>query len=261
MLDIHAHILPGIDDGPKSMEESLAAIVALVGEGVSGIVATPHFNDQFPHVPAHEVQERVDELRQAVADQGIDVQLWAGHEVLLDTNVGTALTGGQARPLNQGPYVLVELPLYEFPFTLPLMLGQLRASGYVPVIAHAERYRPTQRDPDVLVPLIESGCLLQITASSLIGKFGKTVQQTAETLLQRDMAHVLATDAHSLSLRRAHITTGLRAAEALVGASRMRQMTETVPHAIIHGLKVDIPPVRYATPRRGIGAMLRRAPR
>lgn len=257
MLDIHAHILPGIDDGPKSVEEALATVTALVGEGVTGIVATPHFNDQFPHVPTLEVQQRVAELRQEVAKRGIEVQLWAGHEVLLDTNVAVALTTGLAGSINQGPYVLVELPIYEFPFTLPLMLGHIRASGYIPVIAHAERYKPTQQDPEVLAPLIESGALLQITVSSLIGKFGKTVQQTAETLMQRDMAHVLATDAHSLSLRRAYLTAGLRAAEALVGASRVRQMAETTPHAIIHGIKVDIPPVRY-TSRSWLSTVLRR---
>lgn len=258
MFDIHAHILPGIDDGPKSLEESLAAIAALVSEGVSGIVATPHFNDQFPHVPAFEVRQRVTELRRVVEKQGIEVQLWAGHEVLLDTTVEAALAAGQAGSINQGPYVLVELPIYEFPITLPMVLGQLRKRGYVPVIAHAERYKPTQRDPDVLVPLVEAGMLLQITVSSLTGKFGRTVQQTAETLMRRDMAHVLASDAHSLSLRRAYLTTGLRAAEALVGASRVRQMVETVPLAIIHGEKVDIPPIRHPS-RTWISTMLRRA--
>ena len=257
MFDIHTHILPGIDDGPKSLEESLAAIAALVSEGVRGIVATPHFNDQFPHVPAFEVQQRVAQLQREVDRQGIAVQLWAGHEVLFDTTVEAALATGQAGSINQGPYVLVELPTYEFPMTLPMVLGQLRTRGYIPVIAHVERYKPTQRDPNVLLPLIEAGMLLQITVSSFTGKFGKTAQQTAETLMHRNMAHVLATDAHSLSLRRANLIAGLRAAEALVGPARVRQMVEEVPLAIIQGARVAIPPVRHPS-RTWISTMLRR---
>jgi protein-tyrosine phosphatase len=253
VFDIHAHILPALDDGPRTAEEAIATISALAAEGITGIVATPHFNDRYPHVAASEVQAHVNRLQCLVYQAGISVQLWAGHEVHLDAGVAAALAQGLAATINHGPYVLLELPTHEFPVFLHGLIGQIRSKGFVPVIAHAERYTPVWQNPEVLIPLIEAGALLQITASSLVGFFGRRARQTAEMLLQHNLAHVLASDAHAVSDRPPRFATGLRAAEALMGRERVREMVIEVPRAIVYGGPVAVPRI-LAPPRMKPGA-------
>ncbi|MGH2515423.1 MAG: tyrosine-protein phosphatase [Ktedonobacterales bacterium] len=243
MFDIHTHILPAVDDGPRTLEEALQTVAALAQEGITDIVATPHFNDRYPHVSAAEVQERVTALQRVTRQAGIAARLWAGHEVHLDAGVEEALSKGIAATINDGPYVLLELPSSDFPVFLEGLIGRLRMKGFIPVIAHAERYRPTRRDPEVLAPLVEAGALLQVTASSLVGLFGAQVQQTAETLLRRNLAHVFASDVHAITDRPPHWASGLRRAEALIGRKRVWEMTVEVPEAIVRGAPVAVPPV------------------
>jgi len=260
LFDIHTHILPAIDDGPRTIEAAITAIMALAAEGVTDIVATPHFNDRYLRVPSHEVRARVQVLQRAANQAGIAVRLWAGHEVYLDAGTAENLARGIAAPINQGPYVLLELPTQDFPIFLSGLIDQIQLKGFVPVIAHVERYMPTRRDPDVLIPLIEAGALLQVTASSLIGLFGQRVRQTAEILLQRNLAHVLASDTHAVTDRPPQFAAGLRAAEALVGQKRVCEMAIEVPRAIVAGAPVVVPPIlmrahprssgRFTHPRR-----------
>ncbi|HLZ62665.1 MAG TPA: CpsB/CapC family capsule biosynthesis tyrosine phosphatase [Ktedonosporobacter sp.] len=243
MFDIHTHVLPAIDDGPQTLEEALVTVRTLVDEGVAHIIATPHFNDQYPHVSAREVRERVAFLQREVDAQHIKVRLWPGHEIHLDADIEESLLQGQASPLNAGPYVLLELSDYDFPVFLEGLLGQLRTKGFIPIIAHAERYFAVQQQPEILVPLVEAGALLQITASSLVGLFGSHVQQTAELLLRQNLAHVLASDSHSLTFRPPRFAEGIRAAEAIVGSERVHEMVFEVPRAILQGQPVSVPPV------------------
>ena len=243
MWDIHAHILPGLDDGPRNLGESLATLRALAHEGVTHIVATPHFNSHYPRIPATEVQARVDELQQTAYAYGLPVALFAGHEIHLDADVEPALMQRRASMIHNGPYFLLELPSQSFPVFLPSLIGQFRLAGLIPVLAHVERYRPTHENVDVLLPLLEAGALLQVTASSLVGQFGPAVRQTAETLLRRDLVHVLASDVHAITDRPARFAEGARAAESLVGTERVLELTDDVPQAIVRGL-----PVRVSAP-------------
>jgi protein-tyrosine phosphatase len=249
VFDIHVHLLPGIDDGPRTLDESLRTAAALVREGITHAVATPHFNDEFPHVPVAEVRERVAELQGALDDAGITLHVYAGHEVHLDDDLAVPLRNGQAATLNGTRYVLLELPTRRFPVFLEGTVGHLRMAGFVPVIAHAERYQPVWADPDLLIPYIEAGALIQITASSFTGRFGSHAQRTAEKLLRRNLGHVLASDAHALSLRPPHFAEGVQAVKALAGADRAREMTVDVPRAIVHDQPVRIPPIRESAPQ------------
>lgn len=248
VIDIHAHILPGVDDGPRTPEEALAALAALSSEGVLGVVATPHLNSQFPRLAAAEVQVRVEALKSLTHDAGISIHLWAGHEVRVTGDLERELADGTAATINGGPYLLLELPTQEFPVFLPDLLGRLRLRGYIPVIAHAERYQPTWQDPMVLAPLVELGALMQITAGSLVGYFGRQSRNAAETLLKCNLAHVIASDAHTLADRPPNVVAGLHAAEALVGQDRVREMTVDLPQAIVLGAPVKVPPI--VKPRR-----------
>lgn len=252
MFDIHSHILHAIDDGPRTITESLATLAQLASEGLTDVVATPHFNDRYPHVPISDVEVRVHELQATAHRQGIEINLWAGHEVHFDGDVEKALRAGIAGTINRGPYLLLELPSHDFPIYLSTFIGRLRSLGYVPVIAHVERYAPIRRNPDALVPLIELGALTQITASSLTGHFGSSVRTVVETLVKRNLAHVIASDAHAVTDRPSRFQEGMRVAEALVGRTRVRQMVVDTPRAIIHGEVISVPEMVEPTPKRRV---------
>jgi protein-tyrosine phosphatase len=233
MIDVHTHILPGVDDGCDTLAAAVALARVEVEAGVTDVVATPHYNAVYPRLsPAH-VRDRVARLCQALERAGVPLRVWPGHEVALDADLDEALARQELATLNGGRYLLLELPGGGVPVTLPVILARLRQRGIIPLIAHAERERAIQRAPELLVPLVESGALVQITASSLLGAFGERAQRASALLLRHDLAHVLASDAHALSVRPPRWAESLVAAERLVGARRVRELVETVPRALL----------------------------
>ena len=252
MIDLHTHILPGIDDGPRTVMESLQIVAALAGEGCTDLVATPHYGDGCARVGASAVRARVEALSAVVREAGIDIRLWPGHEIQLDANLTDALARDEVASINNRPYLLLELPASQFPTFLGALLGQMRTQGYIPLIAHGERYLPIWHNPDLLVPLVEMGVLVQITAASLLGVFGPQAKHTAETLLGRRLAHVISSDAHRVNFRPPRLPASLAAAERLIGGEAVHRMTVEVPSAILRGEAVPIvpPEERVAVSRR-----------
>src|SRR5437868_5193189 len=169
MIDTHLHILPCIDDGPETMEESIALARVLVQEGIHTAIATPHFNDQFPQRSAAEVQVLVHELQQVLDRQGIPLRLFAGHEALIKPGLVDDIRAGRLATLNGSRYLLLELWNSAWLPETERAIFELRAFGIVPIIAHPERYRAIQQDFHRLTALLQQGVLAQMMASSLIG--------------------------------------------------------------------------------------------
>jgi protein-tyrosine phosphatase len=215
------------------MEESLALAYALVQEGVHMAIATPHYNDEFPQHSAAEIRERVNELQQILDRQGIPLRLFAGHEALIAPRLVENIQAGHIATLNSSRYLLLELWNSAWLPETERVIFELRASGIVPIIAHPERSRAIQQNPARLVALLQQGVLTQLTASSLIGMQGKTIRQTAETLLKKGLIHYIASDAHGLRLRPPGIARGLEQAKRLIGQAQVHQMIETRPAEII----------------------------
>ena len=258
MIDIHAHVLPTVDDGPADIKEAIEAIEQLAREGVTEIVATPHFNDRYPHVPASELLARVRALQRIAEHRNLPVRLFAGHEIRLARDTADMLASGTAATINDGPYVLIELPSGDFPADLAATITSLRTSGFIPVLSHVERYRPTIANPDVLVPLVEAGAIMQVTASSIVGSFGEQVRETTEILLRRNLAHVFGSDVHALPIRQPYFSVGIKRAAAIVGSQRIREMTTVMPSAILYGDPVELPPVLAPAEVRHYGFRIRR---
>src|SRR5437868_8251266 len=210
MIDTHLHILPCIDDGPETMEESIALARVLVQEGIHTAIATPHFNDQFPQRSAAEVQVLVHELQQVLDRQGIPLRLFAGHEALIKPGLIEDIQAGRLATLNGSRYLLLELWNNSWIPETERVIFELRAFGVVPIIAHPERYRPIQQDPGRLGSLLRQGALAQLTASSFMGIWGNTVRRTAETLLKKRLIHCIATDAHGLRKRPTGVNRSLQ---------------------------------------------------
>ncbi len=234
MIDTHLHILPGVDDGPETVEEAVALARALVEEGVHAAVATPHYNDEFPQYAAAEIRERVYDLQQVLNRYNIPLRLCAGHEALIKPGLVEDIQAGRVATLNGSRYLLLELWNNSWVPETERVIFELRAAGIVPVIAHPERYRVIQQDVERLCVLVRRGVLTQLTASSLVGQWGKTVRRCAETLLKKNLIHCIASDAHGLNKRPPGISSGLRCAVQVLNRISVYQMIETRPATILN---------------------------
>ena len=240
MIDLHAHILPGLDDGARSIEESRELARRAAQDGVEAIAATPHVRSDYP-TSADQMERGVAELRRDFAKQGIEVSLLHGGEidleqleVLQDEEI-VRFTLAQT-----GRYVLVEFPYRGWPLVLERTVFRLRLRGFQVVLAHPERNPEVQERPDRLQTAVGAGALVQITAAAIDGRLGRSSEAAAYRLLERRLAHVLASDAHTLAIRE----PGLRgAAKALRDETIVRYLTEEVPAAIVAGRDVAPPPV------------------
>ncbi len=234
MIDTHLHILPGVDDGPETMQESLALAQALVQEGIRFAVATPHYNDEFPQRPAAEIRERVDAVQRELDRHGIPLLLFAGHEALIKPGLIEDIQAGRLATLNNSRYLLLELWNSTWLPETERVIFELRAQGFVPVIAHPERYRAIQKDPARLAALTQQGVLAQLTAGSLVGMQGNTARRCAETLLKKGLIHCIASDAHGLHKRPPGVVRGLQRAAELLDQARVHQMIEIWPAVIVN---------------------------
>src|SRR5437660_2384407 len=233
MIDIHLHILPGVDDGPETLEEALALAKVLVEEGIHSAVATPHYNDQFPQRNAAEIRERVHDLQQTLDLHQIPLRLFAGHEALIKPGLIEDIQAGRLATLNGSRYLLLELWNNSWLPETERVIFELRAYGIVPIIAHPERYRAIQKDPNRLATLIQQGVLAQLTASSLIGMQGSTTKHCAEVLLKKELIHIIASDAHGLRTRMPAVKLGLQSAAKFLDKEYIHRMIETRPSAIL----------------------------
>lgn len=200
MIDLHCHLLPGVDDGPGTLEESLALARLMVADGIQRVVATPHLLAITRKRTWDNLHAILAELRQGLADAGIALEVGLAAEVRVCAELINLVLAGQAPQLGrwQGqPLMLLEFPhTATLPFGSDKMIRWLVGQGIRPLIAHPERNRTFQRDPDELDPYLRAGCLLQVTAGSLVGDFGPAARETALALLDRDLVTLVATDAH-----------------------------------------------------------------
>ena len=239
MIDLHSHILPGVDDGVATLEEARALARAALADGATAIAATPHVRDDWP-TSATRMEEGVAALRRDFAEQGIELEVLTGGELSLErlATLGTdelrrfSLAGSER-------YVLVEFPYTGWPLGLENAIHDLGASGLTALLAHPERNRAVQEEPERLERAIGAGALVQVTASSVDGRGGAAARTAARRLLELGFVHVLASDAHHPAVREA----GLAAAVAAIGDPELaRHLVQEVPAAIVAGASVPALP-------------------
>ena len=232
MIDIHHHCLPDVDDGPKSWDVAVAMCRMARDEGIEAIVATPHvLRGLWPRRSREELTDRLDTLRERCPD-GPALHLGSEYYFAHDM-VETLAAGETVLPLAGGRYVLIELAANGVPPMLEGPLYRAQLGGWIPVIAHPERNRGYQKQPELLAEHLARGAKAQITASSLTGAFGRAAQAAAERLLERNLVHFVATDAHDLERRPPAIAKALAALRGLVGDARTRSLTVENPLAVI----------------------------
>ncbi len=236
MIDLHSHILPGVDDGPATLEGSLELARTAVAAGTRTILATPHINND-PSIDAARVAAGLEALRPALAAAEIPLEVLPGGEIAMwrlgdldDATLRTLALGG-------GPYLLVESPFSPAIGAFEPLVLDLLERGHRVLLAHPERCPAFHRDPERLQRLVDAGVLVQITAGSMTGGFGSTVRRLTATMLRAGVVHVVASDAHDAVNRPPGQTAGFDSLEReLPGLGEQRTwLTEAVPRAILDG--------------------------
>lgn len=245
MIDLHSHVLPGIDDGPATIDGSLEILRAARGDGIAKIAATPHVRDDWRTTPER-MEQLVAVVNGAAHAAAIDVEVLTGGE--LDLEYLEKLGDDELRRFGLGGnpgLLLLECPYVGWPIGLRDLLFRLELRGFRAVIAHPERNAEVQAAPERLRELVDAGALVQVTAASLDGRLGSRTLACAELLLRDELAHLIASDAHSPSIR----AVGMTAAQEAVGDEVLaRWLTHDVPRALVEG--TPIPPRPTAAKRQ-----------
>jgi protein-tyrosine phosphatase len=232
MVDIHCHILPGLDDGAQ--EESIAREMARMAadDGITHIVATPHANYRFSFEPDVNRQKR-DALQRAI---GESPRLLLGCDFHLSyENIGALRLRPERYTINGLQYLLVEFANTSIPPNMNEVFLDMISHGVVPIITHPERNPLLSQRPEQMLKWLQAGCLVQVTAGSLLGRFGKRARQATERLLQHRMVHFVATDAHNTTSRPPLLAEGRKTLAAQHGEEVARALFETNPAAVIAG--------------------------
>lgn len=264
MIDLHSHLLPGVDDGPDTIAEAVEMARAAWDAGTRLMVCTPHMSARYPTSP-HAVHEGVARLRTALADAEVGLRIAGGGEIDLehlrrmgDEDLALAALG------DGGRWILLEMPFRGWPLALPQILRDLEIRGYGAIIAHPERAEAIQRAPDRMRDIVGRGALVQLTAGSFLGDHGPAARRTALMLLAGGAAHLLASDAHSAGpWRGPELEPGLQAAaDAIdVAPQTLRWMVDEGPAAVLEGRPVRPPRLTSSRRPRGGGNPAPAAPR
>ncbi len=250
MYDVHCHILPGIDDGPEMMEESMAMARMAVADGIRGIVATPHAARVAAQGGKDALEQRISTFNQELRTQAIEMNVLMGVEYLLSMELLQEVQKGTGVGLNGSRYLLAEIDFLQYPAHTDDALFQLQLLGFTPVLAHPERQANIQERPDLLAGLMARGVLSQITGGSVLGHFGKEAQRSVEHLLRNNLVHLLASDGHTASKNRPPVMMdAVAAVERLVGKEAAHCIAVTNPSAVIAGAPVTLPESRPARRR------------
>jgi len=259
VIDLHNHLLPGIDDGAKKLEETLEFLRLAARDGVKVVVATPHMKPGVYDNRREIILQRVALVREAQrGDEAEGVTLLPGAEVYYTADLTARARANELMTVgDRGRYLLLELPYQQTPMRVDDTIFQLRLLGITPLMAHPERVAYYLEDIERVAASVRLGALMQVTASSLTGRFGDTARDFARALLQRNLGHVLASAGHDVRYRPPILSEAVRAAASLVGETAARRLVEDTPQAILDGREVEVEEARPPFRRRGLFSLLR----
>ncbi|PWV93822.1 protein-tyrosine phosphatase [Paenibacillus cellulosilyticus] len=226
MIEMHTHILPGLDDGARSKEEALEMALQASEQGIQHIVATPHHGNEVFEAPREIVLQHVEELNEFIGKHGVQVEIHAGQEIRVNTELINEWEHNKLLTLANSKYILLELPHNHVPDYFMDLLFELTIRGLVPVIAHPERNKAVVETPDLIEEWIGQGALCQLTAHSLTGQFSRRIQKLSVQLLKRKMIHFVSSDAHNCHTRAFALREAYRLTERVIGRGGMNRLKE-----------------------------------
>ena len=240
MVDIHCHILPGIDDGSKSWEMTAKMCRIALEDGITHIVATPHSNDEYSY-NRERYTEMLGQLHDA-ADGKLTFSLGCDLHFSYD-NIQDALANPRRYTIGDSQYLLIEFSDYGIPPSVMQDVFMICSRGMVPIVTHPERNQPLLKNPELVLKLVEQGCLVQVTADGVTGAWGGRSKKMVEWLLQREAVHVIASDAHDPVHRRPAMSQARNVVAELAGAAIAEALVTHNPEAIVEGKGLPYQPM------------------
>lgn len=241
MIDVHSHIVFGVDDGSKSIEQSIEMLQEANSLGFEKVIVTPHYIEEYYEMDKEEIAARIEILKEELEKVDCNIEIIQGNEIYITNNINELLENEQAVALNNKKYVLFELPLNAEAMNLNEVVYQILEKGRIPILAHPERYPFVQKDPNVLLDLIENGVLIQSNYGSIIGQYGKQVKNTVKKMLEHNMVHLLGSDVHRPRTVYTRIDEALEEIGKIVDEETLENITLNYPQQIIEGNDIDIP--------------------
>lgn len=238
MIDIHSHILPGLDDGARNWDEAIKLCEIARDDGIEGLVVTPHIRDGLYPNNRDTIIEKTDELREKISGR-VDIDIYCGAEVHIATDIVERIKSGTIPTLNDNGYLLLELPELVLPPRIDDLIFNLKLAGITPIIVHPERYGWIKNETESLKRFVEMGALVQITAKSLTGGFGRGALSMSKYLLKEQMVSAVASDCHSPGHRPPKLSAALKVAASIIGVEDANKLVKENPERIINGEALD----------------------
>ena len=240
MIDFHTHILPNIDDGSRSIDETFNLIKEAKEVGFDGIILTSHYIENFYETDVPEREVWVKAISENLGAKGIDTDLYLANEIYISENMMGLLEQRKASTINNSCYVLFELPLNEEPLNLYDVIYSLQENKLIPILAHPERYSFVQKEPELIYDLIEKGCLMQANYGSIIGQYGVKAEYIVKKFLENNMIHFLGSDVHRQNSIYPKIPFALEKIKEIVGEEKLEELTTINPKLVLANKKIEI---------------------
>ena len=240
MIDFHTHIIPNIDDGSRSIEETFKLIQEAKEAGFEGIVLTSHYIENYYETDVPERDVWVKAISDNLKIKGIDTNLYLANEIYMTENMMNLLIEGKASTINNSSYVLFEMPLNAEPMNLYDVIYSLQENKLIPVLAHPERYSFVQKEPELINDLIEKGVLMQANYGSILGQYGEKAEIIVRKFLGANMIHFLGSDVHRQNTVYKKIPKALEEIRNIVGDEKLKELTTDNPKLAINNKKIEI---------------------
>ncbi|MCI9039307.1 MAG: capsular biosynthesis protein [Clostridia bacterium] len=233
MIDVHCHILPGIDDGSRSIEESMEMIKEAYEAGFTNIISTSHYIEESYNVPKARRQELIDMLNSKIEQEGMKIKIYNGAEAYITPNLAELIKAEELPTMNGTKYLLMELPMHNQILNLESIVSKVINQGITLIIAHPERYDIVQKNYKVLNELADMGVLFQANYGSCIGQYGKEAEKTLKKLLKANRISFFGTDCHRAGSVYEKMPEILKKLEKMIGKEKLEELTTINPQKLL----------------------------
>jgi protein-tyrosine phosphatase len=259
LIDIHCHILPGVDDGPETLDDSIALAQEAVSNGMTTIIATPHHRNGVYINEKDTVVKQVDQLQLELDSRNIFLKILPSQEIRVYAELIDDLKNHQLLTLDEKyKYILLELPYDQVPINMNQLIYEIQLLGLIPIIPHPERNLQLREQPNLLYQMLKIGALSQLTAASMIGKFGKEVQKCSIQCIEHNLCHFIASDAHKAGKRGIYLKEAYDFITKKFGSGLSYQLKENA-EKVVDGLDIYVDPPYKIERKKSLFGFLRRS--
>lgn len=240
MIDFHSHIIPNVDDGSRSVEETFELLKEAKDAGFGGVISTSHYMEEYYETDVAERNVWIKAISESLGKKDIDLNLYLGNEVYITKNIINLLETRKATSINNSNYVLFEFPMNSKPMDMYDIIYDMLEYKLIPILAHPERYSFVQKDPNLVYDLIQKGVLMQSNYGSILGMYGEKAEIIVRKLLENNMVHFLGSDVHRSGSVYPKIHNCLREIETIIGEDKLEEISSVNPELVVENKRIDI---------------------